>query len=152
MSDIAQPLRNWIYFRHTMKGLVASLSLSLSSVAPVRELISPSGLLTSYLARNWIFFLSVELSICFRILRKCKCTCWSQGTPFSSSESLRVKWGGELFFILLPVPLQLLLWRKECVCDTCYVKSATLFMVRMRVNLRWLSGPVGLHKLNSKFL
>jgi len=89
MSDITHPFRNWINFHRPMKGLEASLSfsLSLSSIASVRELISPNGLLTSYLARNWTFFPSVEPSIYFRILRKGKCTYWSQGTPFSNSAS-----------------------------------------------------------------
>jgi hypothetical protein len=152
MSDIKQPFHNWINLRQPMKGLEASLSLSLSS-----ELISPRGLLTSYLARNWTFFRSVEPSIYFRNLRKRKCTCWSQGTLFSNSVSLKSQTGGRggsyfFFLILLPVPLQLLLWRKECAWDTHYIKTTTLYRVRRNVNLSWLSGPVDLHKLNSKSL
>jgi hypothetical protein len=159
MSAITQPFRNWIYFRHPMKGLEASLMLSLLSVASVRELISPNGLLAPYLARNWTFFRSVEPSIYFRNFRKRKCTCWSQGTPFSNSISLKSQTGRQrerervvLFSYSLTCAASIAVVEKRMCMRYTLHQISKLYRVRRSFKLSWLSGPVGLHKLNSKLL
>jgi hypothetical protein len=82
------------------------------------EPISHTGQLTSYTARNWTVFCSVEHDIYFPILRKRMCICCSLERPFSSPISLESKGERQSCFllsyicILFSVPLQCLLWRK----------------------------------------